>query len=257
MSGSSKRKTAIPASAKRRPPTPARSAVSSHRTAPARRAPETANATTLLGLADLRRNGGAAIENVATTGKEQSFSSSKTVPQIRFRPASLHPDLVQEIPEENRVLLKVVTSNLTQYRALVIVGTSFLVTSGRHAVIMDRHPDCPCEIVEARMKAWRAEVRAGAHASTRRHAKRAATTGEETLEFVRRAAKAQEERDAARTARDQRIIGLLEKILEKGGTLTPADRTLLERLKIKEGADACLADCRRPRERDLDRTMLD
>ena len=37
MSGSSKRKTAIPASAKRRSPTLARSAVSSHWTAPARR----------------------------------------------------------------------------------------------------------------------------------------------------------------------------------------------------------------------------
>ena len=127
--------------------------------------------------------------------ERKSFSSSKTVPEIRLRPATLHPEIVEDIPQENRVLLKAITSNLTEYRALVIVGRAFLVTSGANSVIMDRHPECPCKIVDAQMKAWRAEVRASAHASTRKHARQAATTGEETLEFLRRAVKAQEKRD--------------------------------------------------------------
>ena len=61
-----------------------------------------------------------------------------------------------------------------------------------------------------------------------------------------------------RADRDQQINRLLEKVIESGSTLTADDRKLLQRLRIKEGADAFLADYRRPpREGNLDRTMLD
>ena len=184
-----KRSTAIAASPKLSPPARGRVIAVPGRAATAKRKVATEKVTALLGLAEFRRRGGTAINTVAKTREELSFSSSKTVPQIRLRPATLHPEIVEDIPQENRVLLKAITSNLTEYRALVIVGRAFLVTSGANSVIMDRHPECPCKIVDAQMKAWRAEVRASAHASTRKHARQAATTGEETLEFLRRAVK--------------------------------------------------------------------
>ncbi len=210
----------------------------------------------LLGMTKFTREVKGAVERASSERVEVSFGTSSNVPQIRFRPVSLHPDVAKEVPEANRIPIKAVRVDGFQYRALVLTGTTFVVSSGVHSVIMDRHPDCPSDVLDAHLKARRAEIRSGAHASTRKHARRAADAGEMALLCIRRIGAEQANRDADLAGVSEQIVDLLERVLASG-VLSAEDKKLLARLRIREGADATLADNRRPNSWNLDRTEVD
>ena len=205
----------------------------------------------LRGLAYFRRAGAAAMREVSVDEVEVCFSSSK-IPQVRLRPVSEVDDL-SDIPQQNRVLVQDVKNKFTQYRASVMFGRVFLVRSRRHLAIMDRHPDWPCEVVEAQRTAMLSEGVPGGVSSARKYARRAANTGDEVMALIKNFL-AKEERHQRALRQD--IAALVANFERKDG-LTEADRKLIERVRMREGADEALAHLRRPTEANLDRTMLD
>lgn len=202
-----------------------------------------------LGWAKIPREGGALIGLVSTSKEELVFSTGK-YPQIRMRPASAHRDEVDYIPEKHQVDFKQFKSKLSEYRAIILFGAVVQVRSGKHLVIVDRDPSYKLDIVDDFAQDLKSKVRARAHAITRKHAKAAAISSQQILEFLRESA--QESGVYRDTIKD-----LLERVLEQG-SLSDADRKLLGRLRLKEGADLEINRRRRRLgEDDLDRTEVD
>lgn len=202
-----------------------------------------------LGFARISREGGTLIEQVSTTKEELVFSTGRH-PQLRMRPASVHRGEVDEIPEKHRVDLGEFKGKLSQYRAIIMFGAVVQVRSGKHLVIVDRHPSYEVDVVDDFARDLRAQTRARANAVTRKHAKAAAMSSQQILDLL------------GESARESKIYhdtvtDLLKRILAQEA-LTEDDRKLLGRLRIKEGADIEINRRRRPpNEDDLDRTEVD
>lgn len=202
-----------------------------------------------LGWARISREGGSLIEQVSTSKEELVFSSGK-YPQIRMRPTSAHRDEVDYIPEKHQVDFKEFKGKLSQYRAIIMFGAVVQVRSGKHLVIVDRDPGYEPDVVDDFAQDLKSKTRARAHAVTRKHAKAAAMSSQQILEFLQESARESE------IYRDT-MTDLLERVLEQG-SLTEADRKLLGRLRLKEGADIEVNRRRRPPgEDDLDKTEVD
>ena len=202
-----------------------------------------------LGWARISREGGTLIEQVSASKEVLVFSTGK-YPQIRMRPASAHRDEVDDIPEKHQVDFKAFKGKLSQYRAIIMFRAVLQVRSGKHLVIVDRDPGYKPDVVDDFAMDLKSKTRARAHAVTRKHAKAAAMSGQQVLEFLQESARESE------VYRDT-MTDLLERVLEQG-SLTEADRKLLGRLRLKEGADMEIKRRRRPPgEGDLDRTEVD
>lgn len=183
----------------------------------------------LHGLAVLIRNGGEAIEQVSTKKIEVSFSTSN-VKQIRMRSAAAFSEEAEDIPTENCISFKDLKADVIQYRVIILSGDALQVTSGKHTVILDRHPVFRNNIIDARNKRWRAKIRAEAQAETRNNAKRAAKNSETIMEmfeeflgYVKK-----------RVRHEEKVVGMLEDIL-KQEPMTDRQRTLLNRLLLDRG----------------------
>jgi hypothetical protein len=194
----------------------------------------------LLGLREFRREGGDIIRDVARGQRKVAFSTNGRFPQIRLRAAADHDDEVEEVPDELRLKFTDVKDEFAQYRVTVWTGERIFVYahSERYAVIMDRHPDCPKEIVEARLKRIRSESRMSAM-------RKVVSEARKTREILER-----------RDARDAEISNALAKLAENN-TLAEADRKLVKSALARLMPDIIAANKRRPRGDDLERTLLD
>lgn len=202
-----------------------------------------------LGWARISREGGTLIEQVSASKGELVFSTGK-YPQIRMRPASAHRDEVDDIPEKHQVDFKEFKGKLSQYRAIIMFRAVLQVRSGKHLVIVDRDPGYEPDVVDDFAEDLKSKTRARTHAVTRKHAKAAAMSDQQILEFLQESARESE------VYRDT-MTDLLERVLEQG-SLTEADRKLLGRLRLKEGADVEINRRRHPLgEGDLERTEVD
>jgi hypothetical protein len=178
------------------------------------------------GLADFRQKGSQLIADVCMTGNQVYFSTS-SVPQIRMRSAAKHRDEVAEIDEDARFTFAASKAHFLQIRAAIMFGEPFLISAKKNAVILDRHPDYPHEIMDGVRRRWESAARATAHAITRKHAKLASQTSRKIEEMLKPFL-AEQERVAGKLVEDLAAIRLR-------AVLTPEDKGKLAEIERKVG----------------------
>lgn len=233
----------------KQPAPPRKSSRAAFKRGVTKKAGESEESSGLMGFAKISREGGRLIELVSTSKKELVFGAGKH-PQLRMRPASAHRDEADEIPEKRRIDLNEFKGKLSQYRAIIMFGAMLEVRSGRHFVIVDRHPRYRADVVDDFAQDLRSQTRVRANAATRKNAKMAATSSQQILELLKE------------SARESKIyhdttMDCLERLLEQGARAVD-DRKLRERIRLREGADIEVNRRRGPpSEDDLDRTEVD
>lgn len=219
-----------------------------------------------VGWADFYRHGARLIIEARDSLTVFSITMSSGERHMLMRPVSKCKAIADQIPEACKVTFQEFKQNVHQFRALVMVGFKFRVRTGPGAVavgrevVVERHPDCPSEIVEAHMRRMRTDAAGRMNNVTRLHAKRAdegtATIGRELqnatetiIREVRNLTAAQE----TCTAVQGEVRQLLDKLLEQG-VLRPDQAKLLKRLAIREGVEIAIEDARPFNATHLERT---
>lgn len=201
-----------------------------------------------LGFARLTREGPTLIERVSKTKTGLNFSTGK-YPQIRMRASSIFNIDELNIPEKFDIDFAHFKKKTSQYRAILMFGAVLQVRSGRHYVLLDRHPDYDADVVDDYARDLRLKSRTKANSVTQKHAKSAATSSQKILEFLEMM---KNQNDSFQEA----IQDTLDQIFSKG-VLSPEDRKFLSRLRSKEGSDAEIYRHQRPKSDDLDRYEVD
>ena len=101
-----------------------------------------------LGWAVFNRNGGALIEEVDGSGRTRIIGTSGATPQVRIRPGSKFPKTVARVRREHNLLFDSYKSVHRQVRALIAMGTPFVIRSGGSSVLIDRHPDFVRDLID-------------------------------------------------------------------------------------------------------------
>lgn len=194
----------------------------------------------MLGMTQFTRDVPDAVSRASTDKCDILFSTNKSVPQIRLRPASLYEDEVDEIPAKNQIKISQLRKSSVTYRALVMIGEKFLVTSDSHKVIMDRHPDYPAKVVEEHMENYRRRAVSASQRMARKHAYRASKGTDKILDYLETISAEQEARDEKRARRDSEILVILREVSEKGiltaeqkASIDWAVRTRLETVRVE------------------------
>ena len=135
----------------------------------------------MLGMTHFSRD---ASKNVVRSSEEkvELLFSTRDVPQIWFRPASEHKEEVDDVPESNVITATELRLGGMDYRSLVMIGIAFLVVSGKHKVIMDRHPHYPADNIRSFMRNYRKVAGTENQRLTRKYAFKASQRTEELLE---------------------------------------------------------------------------
>jgi len=198
-----------------------------------------------LGLTDFTRALKDAVERSATEEIEVSFGGS--APLIRFRPASKYEDDVLEVPDDKRITIAQLRRMPNSYRALVIVGMVFVVSSGEHKVLMDRHPKFPKSVVDLHMKEYRRLARTTAQRIADKHARKASMGTREIMDFLELAAANQEihneeviKRNDEIARQNNEIIELLAEVMDKG-IITPELKAAVVRWQTREKTEIAKA----------------
>jgi hypothetical protein len=162
-----------------------------------------------------------------------AFSSNGS-PQIRWRAASKHSEEVEGIADECDLAFGDVKANFAEFRAAVWAGAKFVVRSGRYAVLMDRHPACPADVIESHLKHVRSKARSSLSKKTLKIAKK-------TLEIVE-----------AQRSDGRRIINLLDQL---DGVRMVDEPTLkmLRSIAVRMAGDNIVAERNRPNATHLER----
>lgn len=212
-----------------------------------------ATAESIYGWAAFRDHGHELLAKASSTDSVISFSTSQVLPQVRFRPTRLDRKTADDIPEGQRVKYQEVKRELNQYRTLVMIGESFIVTSGPMPFIMDRHPTCSSAVIDIHMKRVRTKAAGRMVALTRADAQKASQGVQTVLDEVRALALAEKKNGA-------RLYGILALLteLKETGKISERHLKFLERMMVKEGAEIALErGVRRRTAADLQRTEAD
>ena len=158
-------------------------------------------------------------------------------------------DKIDNVVDMARISFAASKRNLVEYRALIMKGEAFIVTSGSHSVLLDRHEDCPHGVIDEFAKLWAHEARSRDAKRTGRNAKLAA---ENTIELV---SSMKEVISGLKSfqERHREIGNLLEELSDKN--LIPQD--LIRKVNVlwgRAGADAAVAEKCKKTENNLDRT---
>ena len=187
-----------------------------------------------LGLTEFTRNLKENVEKSATKKVEVNFGG--TVRHIRFRPASEHQDIVDDLDEDCVITIAQLRKMPNSYRALALVGEKFLVKSGEHEVVMDRHPNFPPRVVVSHMDRIRLQARTAAQRLSDQRIRKTSFGMKEILEAVEAAAAKNDEiirQNKEIAAQHEELISLLAEVSGKG-FMTPDQEALLNRLKLAE-----------------------
>jgi len=100
---------------------------------------------------ELRRSLPMMVRKAEEAGKEVSIGTTRKTPQMRLRPIALCDAAeASGVPEEDRVSTQRFLDGFNQYRALILVlDAKILVRSGESRALIDRHPKCGHEVVDA------------------------------------------------------------------------------------------------------------
>lgn len=237
----------------------------------------------VIGWAIFTRNGGEVIEQVSERGIEIAVGPSETRPQMRVR---YSPADAGGLEEDERFLFSDAKQQLAQIRALTMCGATFSLVSDVYEIVIDRHPECPHDLIDKVLDGMFAERRDQRDLRQDRLARRTYKLVKGLVgdieERTRREANEQLElrenlSEAVRKALDMAITDQERVVLRRltpGGVLSPDDFhrsliTLVERLDwnrlteaerdwlksagIAEGGKALLAERFKPTEHDLNR----
>lgn len=110
----------------------------------------------LIGWALLVRNGPEVIEQVHRRDLTIALGSSPSRPQIRVRSLSVYAEETgldeDGVEVDEKILWPLAKSNMPQIRALVMCGEVLTLETDDYEAIIDRHPDCPHDIVDKGLK---------------------------------------------------------------------------------------------------------
>jgi len=197
------------------------------------------------GWSEFSRNGASLIREVEARGVQIEISTNPRMPQMRLRPASRFAAEISSLAPENFVSFQNFLRHLSQYRTLVFLDEKFVISTDKFEVVADRHPGCPHDVIDIHLKRRSISLRDRRLRAASIYSKRSSEGVEQIIATVQ--ALSDEKRE---------ILNVLKRIEERC-TLTDDDRKLLERIRMKEGAEAALQEFRRPHEGHLERVALD
>jgi hypothetical protein len=161
---------------------------------------------------------------------------------MKLRAESKHPEAAAKVRADHILQFGEAMAKIHQVQPLIAIGDRFLLTSvGGSRVLADRHPSFGHELISARLKRLKAAARREAWIEV------AAVIGSRIIEVERQ----QAVEENIPQAKVEILKDLKKQIESEFGSIAGGVKTTAQ-FKFSRGADAAVADEKRPREDDLD-----